>query len=64
MAKRNTDISMIAAKAAGAPAHLSDEVIVAETYYRWLETLFRTGELPDEARRTPAYQSVKQSMET
>jgi hypothetical protein len=49
MAARRTEIAVQAAKDAGAGVSLQDDVINAETYYRWLKELLATGKLPPDA---------------
>jgi hypothetical protein len=56
MAVRRTDIALQVAKDADASVSLLDDVINAETYFRWLKSLLDTGKLPpdaDKGRRKP-----------
>ena len=34
---------------------LVDEFFVAEMYFQWLESLMKTGQLPPDAKKSPAY---------
>lgn len=49
LAQVKREVTLLAAKAGSVPAILTDDVIVAETYFRWLKILTETGKLPAEA---------------
>ena len=49
LAKLKREVTLLAAKASSVSAILTDDVIVAETYFRWLKILMETGKLPAEA---------------
>lgn len=48
-AMQKRELVMKVADKTGATASLVDDVINAETYYRWLKTLLDTGKLPPDA---------------
>jgi hypothetical protein len=49
MAVHRTEIAVQVAKNTGGGLSLRDDVINAETYYRWLKKLLATGKLPPDA---------------
>lgn len=57
MAVQRTATMVRLAEKTGATVSLVDEVINAETYYRWLKSVLETGKLPpdaDRGRRKPS----------
>jgi hypothetical protein len=51
MAVQHTEMLMRVAEKSGVGVKLYDNVIKAETYYKWLRSLFEKGELPKEAEK-------------
>jgi hypothetical protein len=49
MAAHRTALAVQVAKDAGVGVSLQDDVINAETYYRWLKELMKSGKLPPDA---------------
>jgi hypothetical protein len=49
MATARRELAMQVAEKTGATASLIDDVINAETYFRWLKSLLETGKLPSDA---------------
>jgi hypothetical protein len=49
LARQKTELKMKTREIMGRAVWLVDDVITAETYYRWLKTLLDSGKLPPDA---------------
>jgi hypothetical protein len=50
LAVRHTETSLEIAKRSGMTLRVQDDLVSAATYYKWLQSLWDTGELPDDPR--------------
>ena len=62
MAIARTEMAIKAAECSGTSLTLYDNVVLAETYYRWLKHLFSYHELPQEAKKFRPEKTAEESI--